>query len=363
MLSLLKERGLNPEGVKKLKILRLVGREGTNVKYQPQEEFTLAFEQLSPHMLIEILQLPEAQQMRYLAAYEIAKTVLRELKLFPINDEDEKAVIELDEMETGYPKLTLQQIYDIVNACAHLVGRKDGLPYFEDPDFYKQRAKVMEVIGRQDLPSHPLSWFGLKGKLGKLKKLKIFDNKDAVVPDYESITSPGTVTIVDLSDTESPQIRNLALAELLRGLQIQQDLNYESAQKSKREVQRVMVIIEEAHEFLSRARIQQMPVLFQQVDRIAKRGRKRWLSLVFVTQLPQHLPDELFGLVNSFIFHKISDGNVISNLKRSIGQIDEGLWRRMTTLSQGQAIVRIEGFTRPLMVTIDPNPAKLRMTD
>jgi DNA helicase HerA-like ATPase len=41
--------------------------------------------------------------------------------------------------------------------------------------------------------------------------------------------------------------------------------------------------------------------LFQQVARIAKRGRKRWLGLVFVTQFPQHLPRQVFGLVNSYI--------------------------------------------------------------
>jgi hypothetical protein len=38
---------------------------------------------------------------------------------------------------------------------------------------------------------------------------------------------------------------------------------------------------------------------FEHVAKIAKRGRKRWLGLVFVTQLPQHLPRQIFGLVNS----------------------------------------------------------------
>jgi DNA helicase HerA-like ATPase len=61
---------------------------------------------------------------------------------------------------------------------------------------------------------------------------------------------------------------------------------------------RTMIIIEEAHEFLSSKRIKQMSILYQQVARIARRGRKRWLGMVFVTQLPQHLPDEVLGLVN-----------------------------------------------------------------
>ena len=86
-----------------------------------------------------------------------------------------------------------------------------------------------------------------------------------------------------------------------------------------------MVFIEEAHEFLSSKRITQMPVLFQQVARIARRGRKRWLGLVFITQFPQHLPDEVLGLINNWIMHKISDANVVNRLRRSIGGVEEAL--------------------------------------
>ncbi|MEZ4681116.1 MAG: hypothetical protein R2932_43575 [Caldilineaceae bacterium] len=106
-----------------------------------------------------------------------------------------------------------------------------------------------------------------------------------------------------------------------------------------------------------------MPILFEQVATIAKRGRKRWLGLTFVTQLPQHLPDEVLGLVNNFILHKISDAGVVNRLKRSIGGIDEGLWSRLPSLAPGQAIVTMTSMTRPLMVAIDPTPCKLRMVD
>jgi uncharacterized protein len=82
-----------------------------------------------------------------------------------------------------------------------------------------------------------------------------------------------------------------------------------------------------------------------------------------VTQLPQHLPDEVLGLINNFILHKISDSNVISRLRRSIGGIDEGLWDRLISLAPGQAIVSMASMTRPVLVAIDPTPCKLRMID
>jgi hypothetical protein len=177
------------------------------------------------------------------------------------------------------------------------------------------------------------------------------------------------VTIIDLSDTDSPQVNNLVISEILRGLHLQQDENYKQyekqvkAGKTDAQMKKVVVISEEAHEFLSSDRIKQMETLFKQVARIARRGRKRWLGLVFVTQLLQHLPDDVLGLINNYILHKIADSNVISRLKRSIGGVDGGLWQRLPSLAPGQAIISAANLARPLLVAIDSTPCKLRMVD
>ena len=120
-----------------------------------------------------------------------------------------------------------------------------------------------------------------------------------------------------------------------------------------------MIIIDEAHEFLSAERIQQMPILYQQVARIARRGRKRWLGLAFVTQLPQHLPDEVLGLINNFILHKISDSGVVDRLRKSISGIDKSQWGMLPVLAPGQALVSLTSMARPLLVSVDPTPSKL----
>jgi DNA helicase HerA-like ATPase len=125
----------------------------------------------------------------------------------------------------------------------------------------------------------------------------------------------------------------------------------------------VLIVIEEAHEFLSTDRIAKMPVLFEQVSRIAKRGRKRWLGLVFVTQLPQHLPREVLGLVNNHVLHKISDEAVLRALRRVIPGIDESLWRRLPALAPGQAVVSLTHMTRPLLVAVDPAGCRLRLVE
>jgi DNA helicase HerA-like ATPase len=375
MTAALERRGLRPDGVRNSHIYHLVGRETTNPHHQHRTSFCLTFDKLSPYLVMELLELTEAQESRYLRAYDITKYVLKELGISPQQGEDPSRFFDVDEMEEGYPRMTLAQMYDIIAACAQIIEKAEDNIKFYAPEFRNRSAEVIESIKRAinadgntkktegSLPGNVGSWRALQGKLGRIRRLKIFDNPQAESLNYDDLTRPGQVSIIDLSDTDSPRINNLVIAEILRGIQEQQDRNYVEAEKAGKQPRRTIVIIEEAHEFLSAERIRQMPVLFQQVARIARRGRKRWLGLVFVTQLPQHLPDEVLGLINNFILHKIADSGIINRLKRSISGIDESLWSRLPGLAPGQAIVSMAGMARPLLVAIDPTPCKLRMVD
>jgi DNA helicase HerA-like ATPase len=239
-------------------------------------------------------------------------------------------------------------------------GRSQGPRLFSEFKDHAPRvlAKVHEHGSR-----HEISWKALFGRLLRLRRLKIFDVGAAPGVDYDSMLTPGRVSVIDLSDTDSPQLNNLVIADILRGLQERQETRYQRAQEQGRPIDPALIIIEEAHEFLSASRIAQMPVLFEQVARIAKRGRKRWLGLVFVTQLPQHLPNEVLGLLNNFIIHKMTDSTVISRMQKSVGGIDESLWNRVPRLAPGQAIASFSSFKRPLMITVDPAPVKRLLVD
>ena len=84
---------------------------------------------------------------------------------------------------------------------------------------------------------------------------------------------------------------------------------------------------------------------------------------MFITQLPQHLPDEVLGLINNWILHKINDANVVNRLKRSIGGISDSLWRNLPSLAPGQAIVSFTTHLRPLEISVDPTPCRLLMVE
>ncbi|MEI7687375.1 MAG: ATP-binding protein, partial [Planctomycetota bacterium] len=164
----------------------------------------------------------------------------------------------------------------------------------------------------------------MAGKLARLARLGVFDVLNGAAPlNYKNLLHPGQVSIIDLSDSGMTELNSIVIADLLAGVQAEQDKLYTAHENARKcgdlttSHPRTLILIEEAHEFLSEDRIDKMKHLAQQVARIAKRGRKRWLGLVFITQLPQHLPRQILGLVNSFILHKISDPNVIATLRKT----------------------------------------------
>jgi DNA helicase HerA-like ATPase len=359
MIKLLKHRGINAEGIKNMKVLHLIGRETRAKKPTSIQAFTLHFSSLSPYAAADILGLNEAQFGRFFKAYDAAKLILKDVGIYPQRGEEAQA-IQLDEFETGWPKLTLSMLIDVAGMILDRMNDKPLNPF--NLVFKNNMVKVEPRIRAVDT-SHEISWGALLSKLWQLSRTKVFDNPVAQPIPFEDLIKEGQLTIIDLSDSDSTVVNNIVIANLLKGIQAVQEEAYELAIKNNIDPTPVSIIIEEAHEFLSKERIGKMSNLFQQVARIARRGRKRWLGLVFVTQLPQHLPDEVLGLINSFILHKISDANVVSQLKRSIGGVDASLWNRLPNLAPGQAIVSTPSLSRSLLVAIDPSPCKLLMVD
>jgi uncharacterized protein len=362
MIQSLNRLGMKARGVSNTRIYHLVGRETRNPKHPNLTPFSLRFSEPSPYAIQEILDLNDAQSERFFKAYEITKLAMERLGIWPRTADDKKRLFELDELDSGYPEMKVDHLYDIVAQIAAMKNN-DPDPYLQTPTFSANRDQLKGIINQAQTQSNVPSWRKVQGKLGQVKRLKIFDSAQARPLDYTSMVRPGAVSIIDLSDTDSPYVRNLVIAELLRSIQIVQDANYLDAIQEGRQPTATSIFIEEAHEFLSVQRIKQMEVLFQQVARIARRGRKRWLGLVFISQMPQHLPDEVLSLINNWILHKITDVNVVNRLKRSIGGINESLWRQLPSLAPGQAIASFATHARPILVGVDPTPCKLLMVE
>jgi hypothetical protein len=396
MLAGLKERGLEAEGVPadRMTVYHLVGRGSANPSHPKLRPFSLQFARLSPYAAMEILGLSDAQQERFLKAYDITKEVMRDLGIFPAKEppkaaaEQQRVAMELDEFERGYPRLTLSLLMDVVGACLARADRgpKDGRGRAKDADeecpaagFEPFSAALRTPEGKRQLavrlnaanpPGNAISWRAVIGKLARLNRTGVFADDGGAKPmSYAALLRPGTLSVIDLSDSGYSELNNLVIADILRGVRDEQEERYATFEEAKAKGEpaaappRVLIVIEEAHEFLSEERVAKTPTLFDQVARIAKRGRKRWLGLRFVTQLPAHLPRQVLGLCNSFVLHKLQDPAVVGLLRRTVGGVDDGLWDRLPGLAPGQAVVSFPHFARPLLVSIDPCPAKLKLAE
>jgi DNA helicase HerA-like ATPase len=380
MLAALRGRGL-PEGgipAEQMALYHLAGRDTTNPGHPNRREFSLQFARLSPYVALEMLGCNDAQTDRFLYAYEVAKALARELGIFPETGKSaeerarqERLLRRIDEFERGYPRLTLSFFLDVVAACKAVVTKAEFRPFNGALQTDTAREALAKHLDAKHMPGNAASWGKLHSLLWRLNRLRVFYGP-GVRPkplNYADLIRPGRVSVIDLSDAGLSELTNIALSDLLRGVQEAQESAYRAYEEAKRGGRdaapppRVLVIVEEAHEFLSEERIDKTPVLFQQLSRIAKRGRKRWLGLTFVTQLPQHLPRQVLGLCNNFILHKLTDPQVVANLRKAIAGIDDGLWSRLPGLAPGQAVVSFAHMTRPLLTSIDPTGAKLRLVD
>jgi hypothetical protein len=368
MKAALAKRGLAAAGAVNTKLFCLADRVPANPAHPDICYFKIAFDQLSPHVLAEVLDLSDAQERRFLDAYEVCRITMERAKIYPANDAEQQQALDVDEYQTGWPRMDLDMMLDVVAAA---IDQIDGTNQFTCRArlFRGQESTLLQSLNARKIEKDVRSWKAIAKRLWRMKKAGVFADTTGDRINVSQMLVPGRISIIDLSDMDAPYMRNLVIAQILRSLQTQQDELYrrrEDAVRAGKKVDdlvRVNIFIEEAHEFLSAQRIKQMPNLFDQVARIARRGRKRYLGLVFVTQLPSHLPDEVFGLINNWILHKITDTSVIQRLRKVVPAVNQATWSALPNLAPGQALSSFTHLTRPIMTAVDPSPCQLRMVD
>jgi hypothetical protein len=229
IIGVLEQRGLKPEAVKNTHVYRLCGCAAANPKHTSSKEFTLQFDQISPFAFGEIMDLSDAQNERLIQAYEIAKSLLREFGIFP--SQNERAVIDIDEFDRGWPQMKLEDLRYLVSAIIAIAEKTgEGEPNFRESQFFGKWNQVKTKIhtyfsggdadgdNKKAKISHGISWKALMAKISRLQRLRIFDRGTRHAIRYDDMLQPGRVNIIDLSDVENLDVRNLAIAEMLRGI-------------------------------------------------------------------------------------------------------------------------------------------------
>src|SRR5207248_4859298 len=149
-------------------------------------------------------------------------------------------------------------------------------------------------------------------------------------------------------------VKNLVTADLLRKV-----FAYKVA---KPDAPPTLMIIEEAHSFISREKAQTMQATLQMLRNVARRGRKHWLSLAFVSQQPGHLPPEIFELCNTRLVHTLRSMHNLDALMATTSDVTGELWAQCPLLGTGEAILSTPQLRRSVVVSMRPAASRRRFT-
>jgi len=192
---------------------------------------------------------------------------------------------------------------------------------------------------------------GLSAKLMWLVQSGAFDQPKMRSLDPQGMLTAGRVNIFDVS-VANDIVKNLTTADLLRKV-----FAYKVARE---DAPPTLLVIEEAHSFISREKAQTMHATMQMLRNVARRGRKRWLSLAFVSQQPGHLPPEIFELCNTRIVHTLRSMHNLEVLMATAGDVGREMWDQCPMLGPGEAIVTSPQLKRPVVVAMRPAMSQRR---
>jgi len=305
---------INPEGLHSFRVLYPAGAES---KRNDAAEFSIPFGSLSPYELSAIMGMNETQEDRFISLWDLQKDKI---------------------IQTGGKKK---------GRSGNQWKKLDAGELDEDADYLDLTIESLLVSLNERLSEEKgaakASWLVVKRLLGRLRRFGIFDTTDNVL-DAADLVKAGKVSVLDLSNSFTVQVNNIVIAYLLRKVF---DLKIRDENQPP-----TIIVIEEAHTFVSRENAAKMEALMDRLREVTRRGRKRWLGLCFISQQPSHLPDEIFELCNTKIIHQTNGTKNLNALKVSGGNVNEAIWDDVPMLGQGRSIIISPQFQHPIMTNM-----------
>ena len=295
LLELLRSFGEEPEGLKNLRVYvpaPSTSRRGDAVR------FSISFQEADKNLFSEVAGLTRMEQLYFLDLIE-----------------------KVEQVAPAFRKVTLDAVIERLKKRLEAQADNPTMPEF-----------IAEA--------HT----SLYSKLMLIRHLGLVD-VDVPVLRPGDLLEAGRVSVVDFSDADD-YVRNLVIANLL-------DAVFKYKMENP-ETPNLLIVIEEAHTFISRYKRDRMLATLLMLVELARRGRKRGICLGFVTQQPAHLPSEILELCNTRIIHRMSSTANIQVLRESTGNVPDPLWDLLPSLGKGEAVVASPKYSRAVTVKVRP---------
>ena len=307
---------LEPQGLKDFHVFCPASCGSERVGAEP---FTLRLADFESNVIGEILQVSVAERN---ALYECVETMLQKARTKVNTSESEGLQTLLDASPQAKLPFTLKSL--------------------------RERANERGARG-----SESIDFAGLAAKLTWLMHSEAFDQINVPSLDPVRMLAPGRVSIVDVS-VANDVVKNMVTADLLR--------KTFALKMTKADAPPTLLVIEEAHSFISKERAETMQATLHMLRNVTRRGRKRWLSMAFVSQQPGHLPPEIFELCNTRIVHTLRSAHNLEALMATTGDVGRDLWARCPLLGPGQAVVSSPQLNRSVITAMRPAQSRRRFS-
>jgi len=116
----------------------------------------------------------------------------------------------------------------------------------------------------------------------------------------------------------------------------------------------VLIVFEEAHNYLSGDLTSRHRAARKTVEKIAKEGRKYGVSCMIVSQRPAEISETIIAQCNNFVTLRLMNPNDQDYVRRLVPEALSNLIDILPTLRQGEAFVLGDAVALPVRVMIDP---------
>jgi len=121
----------------------------------------------------------------------------------------------------------------------------------------------------------------------------------------------------------------------------------------------VMIVCEEAHNYIPKSEIAAYKSSRKSIERIAKEGRKYGLSLMIVSQRPAEVSDTIFAQCSNFISLRLTNSEDQAYVRHLIPNNVSSITDVLPNLADGEAVVVGDAMLMPAIIKMalpDPEP-------
>jgi DNA helicase HerA-like ATPase len=194
-----------------------------------------------------------------------------------------------------------------------------------------------------------------------INKIQDIISSPNLSPVFKPDTRPSLLKVID-NFLEHPTLRVLCISlqylsfsyntrEIVANAVGRYFLEMARAEKFRRSP--LLVIIDEAHQFLSDLMDNKSrDILLDAYGMIAKEGRKYGLNICLATQRPRDIPESVLSQIGTFVVHRLINDKDLSVIERAASGADHSLLSSLPTLGPGEALILGADFGVPLAVRI-----------